>query len=220
MLQAAPNNAQTLGARTRERMVDAFGGQRAIDKIKYLQYSILKTSYREDTVITIRTDYKLDLKQRSATATTTKNNETIVKKIGPDGAWLIQNGQKQELSETDKKELEGIFFYNFLLMLQNKKLRFEHIMESSYKGRDADVVRVTSPQNPAHTLDLFVAKDNGQVLTSSKAQPGSSLSYAYYADELEYKPINRKINFPMVYQVFANGNMVTEGRFVNMKLKD
>ncbi len=219
VLLAAPDNAK-LSVKARERMVDAFGGQRAIDKIKYLQYSILRTDYTKDSVVTTRTDYKLDLRQRYVTATTTEGKETVIKKIGADGAWLIRNGQKEQLSQEDKEKLEGIFFYNFLTMLQNKKLTFEHVMESSYKGREADVIRVSHPENPTYTLDLFIAKDNGEVLTSTKPGPGNSLNYPYYADELEYKPVNRKINFPMVYQIYTDGNMVTEGRFVNMKLKE
>ncbi|WP_089318623.1 hypothetical protein [Pontibacter ummariensis] len=201
-------------------MIKAFGGRKALQGLKEFQYTLRRTTYQADQVIRTETRYTLDLSQNYLTVCEkTSEGDSVLKQIDQSGAWLIQHEHKQALSQQEKEALQRVFFYNFIPMLRNEKLRFTFVNGTTYKGRQAAIVRVSDPENPKLVLDLFMDAENGQILTSSKATEGSQDPYPYFADELEYSSIGKGVIFPLVYQVYVNGKLSSEGKFEDVGLK-
>ncbi|NDK55172.1 hypothetical protein [Pontibacter fetidus] len=103
-------------------------------------------------------------------------------------------------------------------MLQNDSLVYEYKKSVVYKDREAQIVQVYTPQKKALLMDMFVDAKTGKILTSSKPDPETD-NYNYFADELDYQPIGKGVIFPLVYQVWVKGKLVTEGKFLNVVVK-
>ena len=198
-------------------MVKAMGGKKAVRSVNHFSYSIIRTSYGTDTTTT-RTDYTLDLRRQYIKEEQYAKGTTVTKWIGEDGAWATENGSKTSLPETEKQRLQRTFLTNFIPMLQNEELVYEHRSETLYKGRPADVVRVYAPQKRELIFDLFIDSKSGKILTSSRPDAETG-EYSYFADELDHQPIGKGVVFPLVYQIWRGGKLVTEGKFVDVEVK-
>lgn len=219
VLHAQSDDSLKKGRSIRESMLRAFGGEKNINRINTIEYTILDISYRDDSTITTRTTYRLDLQRKHIMATSQQNSVAVVKAIDDSGAWKQINGEKEPLTAEEKEELERRLFLNFLSMLQNEDLLYEHVLDCHYKGHTADVVRVSNPNNPSENISLFVSTTDGTVLSSTQQETGMIPQTVYYADELEYKPVGKGIIFPHAYQLFVDGEMAAEGRIVDVKVK-
>lgn len=212
--QAQTNDPRVMKAK--QAMVNALGGEEAINGIRHFSYAIIRSSYGTDTIQT-RTDYTLDLVRQHVQEKQVLASDTITKKIDDTGAWLIKNGNKTALPEEDVARLQRTLLTNFIPMLRNKALVYEYKQRSTYKGRQVDIIKVYTPQKQSLILDLFVDVENGQILTSSR--PDKNGKYGYYADELEYRSIGEGVVFPLVYQIWVDEKKTAEGRFVDVVVK-
>ncbi|MEJ8803070.1 hypothetical protein [Pontibacter sp. H249] len=204
-------------ANVKAAMVKAMGGKKALKAINYFSYTILRTSYGTDTTTT-RSSYTLNLRKQYIQEKQYVNGGAVTKWIGEDGAWAVENGIKTSLPQTEKQRLQRTFYTNFVPMLQNKELVYEHKYETVYKGRPVDIIRVYAPQKKDLIMDLFVDSDNGKILTSSKPDIKTG-EYLYFADELDYQAVGKGVIFPLIYQVWVKGKLVSEGKFVDIEVK-
>lgn len=193
-------------------MVQALGGQSAIDSIKSFTYTLTQSTL---TGPSSSKNYHLNLQHQYISVSSNSGAELV--SIGPDGAWKTVNGKRQALLPEEQATLRRPFFFNFIPMLQNKQLLFSYLRSDMYGNRRVDIVRVSDPDNNALILDLFIDRENGQVVTSSKPNPDGT--YPYFADELEYEPIGEGIIFPLVYRVLVDGKVTSQGRFENIRLE-
>ncbi|GAB3198052.1 hypothetical protein GCM10027293_13950 [Pontibacter aydingkolensis] len=200
--------------RVKAAMLKAMGGEETIKGVDYFNYSINRTAYNTDTTVT-RTYFVLDLNNRFITETSYTPTDTIIKEIGAGSSWLTKAGVKMPLPIEDKQRLQRTFYTNFLPMLQNDTLVYKYKMRTKYKGRQVDVLQVYMPDKQTLIMDMFVDTKNGSILTSSRPDDKTG-KYTYYADELDYQPIGKGVIFPLVYQIWVNESMVTEGKFENV----
>jgi len=217
---AQSQDALQQGAAVKERMLAAFGGKQAIKRLKQFQYTLVQTAYLPETTDTAETKYTLDLQKRYITVSAQTPTGTVIKTIRGDGGWLIKEGKQAPLTEQEKAALMRTFFFNFVPMLQNEQLQFAYLRSSTYQNRSVDLVRVTDPANAQLTIDLFVDQENGQVLTSSSpVGSAADAAYPYYADELDYVPVGKGIIFPLVYRIYKQGKLSTEGVFTQVRVR-
>ncbi len=202
------------GQVARTRMVQAFGGEQAIGQIRHFSYTLVRTTASGDTS---RTSYTLDLEKRHIRTSTQTASGTEVRSIDATGNWKSINGQREALPAQEAAALQRTFFFNFIPMLQNRQLQYTFLRADTYQGRPVDIVRVEdrSTQNPL-ALDLFIDRQNGQVLTSSR--PDSTGRYPYFADELAYEPVGLGVIFPLVYKMVVEGEVTSLGEFKNITL--
>lgn len=220
VLTAQSDGSFTKGQSIRESMVKAFGGEKNVNKIRLIEYTALDISYHSDSSISTSTTYRLDLQRKHITATTHKNGVAVVKALDESGAWKRMNGTKEPLPPEEEEKLRRILLLNFLSMLQNKDLQYEYVLACHYRGHTADVVRITDPIKPSEHINIFVSRADGTILASSWQDLQKASQPISYADELEYKRIGQGIVFPHAYQVFVNGEMASEGRIIDIKVKD
>ncbi|MBW7466463.1 hypothetical protein ABID22_000663 [Pontibacter aydingkolensis] len=213
-VQAQQNRASVKAMRVKAAMLKAMGGEETIKGVDYFNYSINRTAYNTDTTVT-RTYFVLDLNNRFITETSYTPTDTIIKEIGAGSSWLTKAGVKMPLPIEDKQRLQRTFYTNFLPMLQNDTLVYKYKMRTKYKGRQVDVLQVYMPDKQTLIMDMFVDTKNGSILTSSRPDDKTG-KYTYYADELDYQPIGKGVIFPLVYQIWVNESMVTEGKFENV----
>ena len=220
-LMAQTSEGLQKGAEIRTRMYKSIGGEKAVKQLRKFNYTLVRTTYvpNSDSTITSAAVYTIDLRNRYISTSTQTPEGPVIKKIGKDGAWLIEQGQRKPLPQEEQAALERTFFYNFIPMLQDEQLQFRYVRSTIYNDRGVDIVRVTDPENPALSLDLFVDEENGQVLTSSKPGTDEGIVYPYYADELEYVPVGKGIIFPLVYKIYVRGSLTSEGLFKNVQVK-
>lgn len=204
----AQNLAQ--GQMIKKEVLRAFGGHKALKQIKTLSYTLEKgapekTKSSEKVVVNFQQQYlkKVLLDKQPPTVHIYEQAR----------GWEMKGKQKIALTQAQTKSLESIFFYNFLGMLINDKIRWEFIRNMTYRGQTVRVVRVS---DPTYQLDLLVAK-NGEIVTSSS--PDDKGHYNYFADELEYKEIGQGVRFPLVFKVFRGKKLTYEGKFKNIVLR-
>ncbi|MBC5993649.1 hypothetical protein [Pontibacter cellulosilyticus] len=215
LAQGKASDRKALKAKT--AMIKASGGEKALNAINLFSYSILKTSYGTDT-ITTRTDYILDLSRQYVEEKQFTDIDSTIRWTDATGAWIILNGNKSKLPEDEIKRLQRILLTNFISMLKNDALEYVYKESTSYKGKTVDIIKVYTPSRQNLVLDLFIDSENGQILTSSKPDPETG-KYSYYADELDYQHIGEGVKFPLVYQVWIGGKIVTEGRFMDVVVR-
>lgn len=220
LLYAQPSDRDAVRVESiREKMLRAHGGERKINRLSNLQYSILETNYVSVPPASSRVTYHLDFKQKQLTATSTTEGITIVKTINGSGAWQIIDGTRTPLPEEEKEQLERVYFLNFFTFLQNKNPNFEFKRSCQYKGNTANVLLVSNPLNPSQQGSLFVSDQTGKVLALSWHQKHEPNHMIHYTDFLEYQPIGQGLIFPVEYQVFTNGEVTAEGRIVDVKVR-
>ena len=117
-----------------------------------------------------------------------------------------------KLSDAQSQRLANNFFYNFIGMLQNAKVQWTFVKNTTYRKQQVRIVRVIDGQDQ---LDLFV-NAQGDIVTSST--PDAAGNYGYYADELEYKNVGKGVRFPLIFKVFRDGKCTYEGEFKNVVL--
>lgn len=207
----------TKARQVKASILQAFGGKKALLKPVHFSYTISRTAYGIDTTFT-RTHIALDLNSKFVTETRYTPTDTVIKEIGANGSWVTKSGIRKPLPTEDEQRLQQFFYTNFIPMLRNEALVYTYKMRTIYKGRQADVVQVYTPQKKALIMDLFVDAVNGRIITSSR--PGEKTgTYNYYADELDYQPIGEGIIFPLTYQVWTQGKLTVTGRFEDVLIK-
>ncbi|WP_018479387.1 hypothetical protein [Pontibacter roseus] len=219
VLYAQHTEAEDKGETIRKKMALAFGGEKNINKLRLLDYTVIDHTFVRGSSYPTRTHYRLDLQKRHIIETTHHEGGTSIRAIDDSGAWKEVDGAREPLAVEEKVQLEHVLFYNFLAMLQNRDLKFRHLLTCHYKGEEAEIVQVTNP----HTLQdihLIISKSTFTVLASSQQQSGSKQETMSYRDEKEYRRVGRGLIFPLAYHLYVDGELASEGRVVDMKLRD
>ncbi|MEJ8756281.1 hypothetical protein WG947_04690 [Pontibacter sp. H259] len=217
VVQAQTINTEHKARKAKAAMLKAFGGETALKAISHFDYTIIRTDYSGDTTFT-RTNYTLDLNHKYVRETRFTATDTVTSWISAEGAWLLQNGKQTELPQQDKERLQRVFLTNFIPMLRDNSLTYLFKERTKYKSRTADIIQVYTYGANMHVMDLFVDTRNGRILTSSRPDAKTGI-YTYFADELDYQPIGEGIVFPLVYQIWVNGKLLTVGKFENVQIK-
>lgn len=196
----APVNGLTI----KQEIIQAFGGKKAIQRVKTFSYTLEKGAPQQ-TKITEK--ITMDFKAKYLKKTFEKEGVSITQVYKNGQGWEIKKGKQTKLSDAQSQRLANNFFYNFIGMLQNAKVQWKYIKNIIYREQKVRVVRVVDGQNK---LDLFV-NAKGDIVTSST--PDAAGNYSYYADELKYKKVGKGVRFPLIFKVFRGGKCTYEGRF-------
>jgi hypothetical protein len=198
------------GQAVKQKVVEFFGGKKALKKLRKLSYTLEKGVPNQAT---INEQIWVHFKRKRLKKIFTRKGQTVTQYAKNGKAWEGKGRQKRLLAKADTKRLTNVFFYNFLAMLKDPKIQWLWLKETTYQDQSVAIVRVA---DKTYTLDLFVAP-NGKILTSSTSDDKTG-EYEVFADELEYVEIGKGLKFPLVFKVYSNGMLVYQGRFKDMKV--